>query len=209
MIKLINPNSYIKAIRFFWWRALIPLVIKSKKVALAKNVRFYGCPLISSSTDFSIEIGENCVICSSSRMTALGVNHPVILRTLTPGAKIVIGKNVGISGATICASSYIEIGDECLLGANVIVLDTDFHTVQPLRRRFNADWAEIGSKRTIIERNVFVGANAIILKGVRVGENSVIGAGSVVVTDVPPNTVFGGNPAKRISNLDSHGGYEN
>ena len=104
----------------------------------------------------------------------------------------------GISGATICAAVEVVLGAEVLLGANVIIADTDFHALRPHGRRFNDNPADIGSAPVGIGDNVFVGTGACILKGVTIGANSVIGAGAVVVGDIPPNVVAGGNPARVI-----------
>jgi len=60
---------------------------------------------------------------------------------------------------------------------------------------------DVAKKEVILEDNVWVGANAIILKGVRIGKNSVIGAGSVVTKDVPSNVVVAGNPAKIVRDM--------
>jgi acetyltransferase-like isoleucine patch superfamily enzyme len=155
-------------------------------------------PIITLANESIIEIRENAVICSDSEKTALGVNHPVVLRTLAPGAIIVIGKNTGISGGTICAATRVEIGNECLIGANVTIADTDFHPLNPQGRRHSNNPREIGTASIVIEDNVFIGTNVVILKGVRVGKNSVIGAGSVVTKDVPENAIVAGNPARLL-----------
>lgn len=67
-------------------------------------------PVISMARTGAIKIGERCSLCSVSEYTALGVSHPVILRTLDPAASIHVGAHTGISGATICAAKGIRIG---------------------------------------------------------------------------------------------------
>jgi len=169
---------------------------KFKKVLFGNNIIFYGKPIISAYTNQSISIGDNVVICSNAKDTALGVNHPVILRTLRENAILSIGSDTGISGATICVASSVKIGRGCLLGANVTIMDTDFHPIQSLNRRY--DQKNIGISEINIADNVFIGYNSIILKGVTIGENSIISAGSVVVNNIPSNVIAGGNPAKVI-----------
>jgi acetyltransferase-like isoleucine patch superfamily enzyme len=191
-------GRYARQVKDRWFRYLIQKRLKQLGVRAEKSVRFYGMPIITLANDSTIEIGERTVICSDSEMTALGVNHPVVLRTLAPGAAIVIGKNTGISGGSICAATRVEIGNECLIGANVTIADTDFHPINPQGRRHNNDPLAIGTEPIVIEDNVFIGTNVVILKGVRVGKNSVIGAGSVVTKDVPANAIVAGNPARLL-----------
>ena len=119
-----------------WWQLYVPYRLRAMGVELGHDVRFYGMPIVRVTKGSSIRIGNRVVICSDSRFTDLGVNHPVVLRTLRTGARIVIGDDTGISGGTICAASKIEIGKECLLGANVTLVDTDFHATKPEGRRF-------------------------------------------------------------------------
>lgn len=180
---------------------MIPLRLKQPGIYACKNVRFYGMPMISLVKGSTIRIGDNCVICSDSRMTTLAVNHPVLMRTLRSEAVITIGANTGISGGTICAATRIEIGKDCLIGANVVIVDTDFHPLNPIGRRSNSNWQDIVSRPIIIGENVFIGAEVLILKGVSIGENSIIGMGSVVTKNVPPNTIVAGNPAKMIRKI--------
>lgn len=151
--------------------------------------------------DSQIIIGDECVLCSSSSETALGVNHPVVLRTLSRRAAIKIGSNTGISGGSICSAVSVEIGRECLIGANVTISDTDFHPINPVGRAYNNNPLDIASLPVVVEDNVFIGTGAIILKGVRIGKNSVIGAGAVVTNDVPPDSIAAGNPAKVIRKI--------
>ena len=181
-----------------WWQLTVPVRLRAQGVELGKDVHFYGMPIVGMAKDSLIRIGDRVVLCSDSRFTALGVNHPVVLRTLRPGAEIVIGNDCGISGGSICAAIRVELGNECLLGANVTIADTDFHSIKPARRRLNNNPQEIGAAPVRIEDNVFIGTGALVLKGVRIGRNSVIGASSVVTKDVPPNSIAAENPAKII-----------
>jgi acetyltransferase-like isoleucine patch superfamily enzyme len=208
LMKLIAIHHYPRYVRGRWSFHLarkrekeLLKKIRRSGVIVALNVTFYGAPIISIAKDSAIEIGENCVICSDSNMTDLGVNHPVVMRTLRPGANIIIGSDTGISGGAICAAVSVKIGNECLIGANVVIADTDFHPINPLGRRYNLNSLEISAMPVEIEDNVFIGTSAIILKGVKIGKHSVIGAGSVVTKDVPPNSIVAGNPAKVLKRL--------
>lgn len=199
LIKLsIKISLYL---RISWSVILQPTYLRSLGATIGREVRLLGAPLVFIEKGANIQIGAHCVLCSDSSMTALGLSHPVVLRAINPGALISVGENTGISGATIVAAKQIKIGRECLIGANVIIVDTDFHTIAPLRRRFNSKSVEIGTAPVEIGDNVFIGANSIILKGVTIGTNSVVGAGSVVTRNVPSNAVVAGNPANIIRML--------
>ncbi|MGD9731525.1 MAG: DapH/DapD/GlmU-related protein [Desulfamplus sp.] len=149
-----------------------------------------------------ISIGNSCLICSRSSQTALGVSHPVILRTLQAGAELKIGSGVRMSGTTICSAQSIIIGDHCVIGANVIIVDTDFHSLNYLVRSSPDDARLAKSKPLKIGNDVFIGGNSTILKGVTIGDGAVIGAASVVTRDVPAGVIVAGNPAKIIGDIN-------
>jgi acetyltransferase-like isoleucine patch superfamily enzyme len=172
--------------------------LKSIGVVIGKDVRFYGMPIVDIAKGSSIKIGDRVVLCSDSRFTSLGVNHPVVMRTLRSGAEIVIGNDCGLSGSSICSASRVQLGNECLIGANVVISDTDFHPIEPFRRRFNNNSDAIKTAPVIIQDNVFIGTGVTILKGVNVGRNSVIGAMSLVLDDIQSDMIYGGVPAKFI-----------
>ncbi len=174
------------------------LVLHSSGATVGRGVATLGAPIVTLAPNSSIEIGDEVVLCSVSTDTALGVAHPVVLRTLRPSASITIGDDCGISGATICAAVSVSLGRRCLLGANVQIVDTDFHPLKPEGRRHSDDEREIAAAPVRIGDDVFIGANAIVLKGVVIGEGSVVGAGSVVTRSVPPRAIAAGNPAKVI-----------
>jgi acetyltransferase-like isoleucine patch superfamily enzyme len=183
------------------WRMFAFLIGRHSCVVLGKKVRFLGKPITSIANESKVHIGARTVICSDSRYTELGVNHPVIIRTLRPGAVISIGEDSGMSGTVLCAALSIAIGRDCLIGANVTITDTDFHSLNPVGRRYNKDFNSISAKPVAIGNNVFVGASSVILKGVSIGDNCVIGAGSVVTSDIPTNSIAAGNPARVIGKL--------
>jgi len=130
------------------------------------------------------------------RANPLGLSQPSVLRAMAPGAELVLASAVGISGSVLCAGLSIEIGESTIIGAGAMVLDNDFH--QPIGEW---DWttnSQSGAKPVKIGRGVFIGARAIILKGVTIGDRAVIGAGAVVARDVPARHVAFGNPARAV-----------
>lgn len=185
-----------------WWDKTIPYRLRFIGVEVEEGCHFYGMPIINMASRSRIKICKGATICSDARFTSLGVSHPTVLRTLTEGAEIVIGSDSGVSGGSISAAVSVSIGKQCLVGADVTIADTDFHSLNPNGRRFESDYSKITSKPVSISNNVFIGCHSIILKGVTIEENSVVGAGSVVTKNIPTNTIFAGNPAKKIGSID-------
>lgn len=125
----------------------------------------------------------------------------IYLEARCDSSKIIIAENVFINNCcTIIAErTSIHIGPNCLIGPNVKIFDSDFHNLQTDKRTNGIPESrpvEIGS-------NVFIGASVIILKGVSIGENTVIAAGSVVTKSFGDNVIIGGNPAKLLRKLES------
>lgn len=132
----------------------------------------------------------------------------------TPESNIIIGDNVFIGSETIidCACR-VEICDDVLISYQVIIQDSDNHSTRcSFRKNDNKDWKDrhhhnweiTATKPVKIAKGAWLGSRAIILKGVTIGEGSVVGAGSVVTRDVPPWTIVAGNPAKVIREILEH-----
>ena len=118
-----------------------------------------------------------------------------LLMTHRPEARIIVGDRVRLNGAAIQAATLIEIGDDAIL-ASCHVLDTDHHAADPSLRQ-----GAVPTRRVRIGRGAWIGG-AVILKGVSVGDGSVVGIGSVVTTDVPDHVVVAGNPARVVRRLE-------
>ncbi len=113
------------------------------------------------------------------------------------GARIVVGDNVIISpGVRISAGTEILIGTNSMIANGVYITDSDWHGIYNRVSTGN-------SKPVQIDQNVWIGDSATICKGVTIGENSIIGAGAVVVGNIPANSMAGGNPAKVLKTLDN------
>lgn len=200
MKKLFNFSHYPFYLRKIYWSLASATLFRNKGVVLTGDVECFGLPIVELKPGSKVVLGARLSLCSDSRHTALGVSRPVILRTLLSGAQISIGDESGLSGTTICAANSVRIGNRCLIGADVLIADTDFHPLAAENRRYKGA-SEAASKPVVIEDDVFVGARSIVLKGVTIGKGSVIGAGSVVTTDIPQFTVAAGNPARVIREI--------
>ena len=149
-----------------------------------------------------IEIGQQVCLQSHSSTNMVGLTNPCVLHCRENG-RIVIGDHSGGSSVVLSSQSSITLGRYVRLGGNVRIFDHDFHSLNYSFRRDGAtDVLNCRTKPVTIGDDVFVGTNSIILKGVRIGDRSVIGAGSVVSSDVPPDEIWAGNPASFVKKLE-------
>jgi len=170
------------------------LEARFKGVIFEGNAEILGRPMISVAKGGRLVVGRGVKIYSSVRTNPLGLSQPCALRALTPTAELILKEGVGISGAVICAGSRIEIGEGTILGAGAMVIDNDFH--QPVGEWGWSSDCATGARPIKVGRGVFIGARAIVLKGVTIGDRAVIGAGAVITKDVPARHIATGNPAK-------------
>lgn len=154
---------------------------------------FLGKTIFRTLPNADIIIGDRCRFNSSHRSNLIGVYSPCMVSTICRGAEIRIGCNCGFSGTVIAAALKIVLGDNVRCGANTLITDTDWHQDDP--RTGDDAPVEIGD-------NVWLGYGVKVLKGVKIGANTVIGAGSIVTHDIPANVVAAGNPCKVIKQLN-------
>ena len=167
---------------------------KSWGIDFGKGIHIIGTIILFRTPDSIIRIGNHCIFNSSSRLNFRGINHPCILQTGTPHAKIMIGNHVEMSGSSIVADHTVTIGNHVLIGANCQIGDRDGHS-----SRYKSS-----SKPIVIEDYVWLGMNVTVLKGVTIGEHSIIGANSVVTKDIPANCIAVGNPCKVIKEINTN-----
>lgn len=145
----------------------------------------------------SIKIGNNCTICGILRVDEKG--------------KIRIGDYTTIRyNSDLGAADSITIGSHVIISNNVTIIDNNSHPIEP-EIRYNMcesgfqselwKWKYSVSKPITIEDNVWIGEKSVVLKGVTIGEGSIIAMHSVVTKDVPPYTIVAGNPAKVVKTL--------
>ena len=179
-----------------WFKVFLKLM----KISYGKKLRLNGTPVIFAGKSAAMEIGDNVTINSSFLSNLIGLYQRTIIVARGEGSKVVIGNNVGISGATIYARKSIEIGDNTLIGGNAKILDNDFHPIE-IEARNADDKEKIGVRPIKIGKNCFIGCNALILKGTQLGDGCVVGAGAVVSGKYEDNCVIAGNPAKIVKKL--------
>ena len=177
--------------------SVIAARLRASGVKVGRSVLFYGPPIVAKHSRSEVSIDDDSVTaCSKSTRTALGVSHPVVLRTLKAGARLQIGKDTGISGGSICAATGITIGEGCLLGADCLTIETDFRQLSVERRRHSGVPEERRADEVTIGDGVFVGVRTIVLPDATIERGAVIEAGNTVRGAIPPGTVCAGAPAR-------------
>lgn len=172
---------------------------KSRGILIKGKVVFFGIPFIYKYPGSFISIGNNVEIRTFAISNFIGINRRTTISTHSNYARIEIGDNCGMSAAVIGAKESIRIGNFVLIGANVLITDFDWHSINALERNKSESSK---SRPVVIGNNVFIGYSSTILKGVEIGENSVIGAKSVVTSKIPANVIAAGNPCKVIKHLN-------
>ena len=150
------------------------------------RVRLRGRPAVSN--EGRMVIGERVQLVSTIATLELVADR---------GGLLEIGPRTLVNfGCSLVATDRVSIGAHCHVGPYTMMLDNDFHRVEPERRLERPP-----SKPITVEDNVWIGARVIVMAGVTIGKDACIGAGSVVTHDVPPRTLAAGVPAKVIREL--------
>jgi acetyltransferase-like isoleucine patch superfamily enzyme len=185
------PNFFGKLCFLFY------KIIYQKNIQFGKNIQCWGRFYLWKSPESSIVIGDNVRIVSNYLRSGVAMYSQLKLTAFFK-AIIIIGNSVAMVGTSItCRTTSIEIMDGTIIGPNVIIVDTDFHSLWPPDNR-TGNMGYENDRPVKICKNVWIGMGCTILKGVTIGENSIIAAGSIVTKDIPPNVLAGGNPAKVI-----------
>jgi acetyltransferase-like isoleucine patch superfamily enzyme len=163
------------------WPALNARVRLRKATSIGRRVTLRGNPAVTN--DGRMTIGNSVRLVSTVARLEL-----VTLRT----GHLEIGNNVFINyGSSLVSSAHVRIGDGCLIGTHVMVMDCDFHRVE------DKSW-DVTGQPVVLEDRVWLGNRSMVLKGVRIGHDAVVAAGSIVTHDVEPNTLVAGVPAKLV-----------
>jgi acetyltransferase-like isoleucine patch superfamily enzyme len=156
--------------------------LRYPNLLLAKDVIIKGSLQVSGPV--KVEIG------SGSR---LGKNVAIY-----GSGQLIVGQNVSLNGAKIGCDRKITIEDDCLI-SDCFLADSDYHNLEP-HLRHHPPSPKVSAPITI-ERNVWIGARATVMKGVRIGTNSVVGLGCIVRKSIPPNVVVIGNPQQVVKHF--------
>ncbi len=158
-------------------------------IDLGSNCSFVGQPYFRRHTESRISISGSCEFNSSPTSNSFGVNRPCIISSLREGAEIQIGFGCGFSGTVIGCGTRIILKENVRYGANKLITDTDWYL----------DDERSGPNRSvIIKRDVWLGVNVMVLKGVTIGENTIVSSGSIVTRTLPLRVIAAGRPARVI-----------
>ncbi|WP_438483674.1 acyltransferase [Oleiharenicola lentus] len=161
----------------------------SKCIKIGDNPVFVGAPWIKNNG--TLTIGHNAVIVSIGSGNPLWCFRPCTFH-VEAGGRIEVGNDFSASGCCLQAKTSIAIGNNVSLGANVTILDNDMHSLEnPCAR---GGIKESLSSAVVVEDDVWLGAGVTVLKGVRIGAGSVIGAGVVLRKSVPPGAIVTSAP---------------
>lgn len=177
-------------------------ILKINDVEFGRNVRLYNNFYLLKHMSAHIRLGDNFSFSSGSCFNPLSRN---IKGSIYAGrnACICIGNNVGVSSACIWAANSIIIGNNVKIGSDSIILDTDCHSLDYIKRRSTK--TDIGNSAPIyIGDDVMIGTRCIILKGVTIGERTIIGSGSIVTKSIPSDCIAAGNPCKVIKKIENN-----
>jgi acetyltransferase-like isoleucine patch superfamily enzyme len=167
------------------------------KLILNSNVKFKKIPSIIILFNSKIVLQEGVLLNSSNNNYHINMFNGVKLMADGNQAEIVIGKNSRIHGTCIHAKKKIIIGENCLIAANCQIIDSNAHDLQMNQPSNRLNTIDEG-KDIEIGNNVWIGAGTTILGGTTIGAGSVVSANSVIKGNIPPNCIFGGNPASII-----------
>lgn len=186
-------------IRIYFCNIINRIQFAVKNVRYGKNSKIFGIVTVTGTG--KLVLGENVEINSAAWKNRIGGDIKTVFSTFENGL-IEVGNDSGISNSTLVARDRITIGNFVNIGGNCKIYDNDFHSLNFEERKKGIEDKDIAVKPVCIKDGAFIGAHCIILKGVTVGEYSVVGAGSVVTKDIPDYEIWAGNPAKKVGSIE-------
>lgn len=198
LLKLLRAPGVLA--KLFVDRIYAPALLRVHATACGTGILCFGLPVVSRHPNAVLRFGHGVSLYSRPTSNVLQLARPCRVAACGYGTVLEIGNNVSMSGVTIVAYKRISIGDRTMIGAEAMIMDTDFHPLDPRQRAANPT-AGAKSRPIEIGCDVFIGARAIILKGVRIGDGAVIGAAAVVTRDVAEGEIVAGNPARTIGSI--------
>lgn len=187
------------------YRTIKPVISRGTGNSIYLQSQLHNSTITIDGSHNSVKIGKDCVI-NNCEITISGNNNHLIIEDtarLLGGAEIIlegdailhIGRNAGVRKVSFIAKdAKIDIGELCMFSNNIIVRNHDSHKVLMDGKIVNQ------AKDIVLDRHVWIGQNVTILKGVDIGENSILALGSVITKSCPAGCIMAGNPAKIVKN---------
>jgi len=178
----------------------------NSEIRVGTHIKIMGpLPYLKVPKGGRVEIGNEVCLNSSQKYSNTALTTTVKLVTGFEGI-IKIGNNCDLNGTCIVSYNEVIIGNYCQIASSSIITDTDFHPINPKIRLMQMKgesfpFCNVNKKKIEIGNNVWIGWGVVILKGVKIGDNSIVAAGAVVVNDVPDNVIVAGNPAVVVKQI--------
>lgn len=182
----------VKKHLFFLKYAVVSVFLRLRGVCVGRRCIISGWPVFFRCRGSVIRIGNNAVLHSRKKYNAL-ITSRMVLATLEPGAVIEIGDHCGLSGSKIVCACKVSLGSYTIVGPDTLIYDCKEHEYSPETGWLNR--TRRTGKPVCIGKRCYIGTKCIILKGVHIGDDCVIAAGTVVTKDVPSGHLASGNPA--------------
>jgi acetyltransferase-like isoleucine patch superfamily enzyme len=184
--------------RQIWWPLTAKILYREplmryRCASVGRRLQLEG-PIPEMHGNGRIEIGDDVRI--GDRCTW------VVGFKVSENPELIIGNRVSVNYQNlISVAKSLQIGDDTMIAANVQIFDNISHPLSPSRRLRHDPFTLEESAPVLIGKNCWVGTNSIVMRGVTIGDNSVVAAGSIVTKSVPPNTLVAGNPAAPIKQI--------
>jgi hypothetical protein len=174
------------------WGGFYKFFARCRGVEFLGSCEFMGRPKFKLYPGTRVIVGAGCKFLSGHKDNLIGINRPCIVSVYNEGTVVKIGEGTGFSGTVIGAFKGVTIGCHVKCGANTLITDGDWHP---------EDARSGEPKEVVIGDHVWLGVGAMVLKGAKIGDYTIIGANSVVTGEIPANVVAAGNPCKVIRAL--------
>jgi acetyltransferase-like isoleucine patch superfamily enzyme len=187
------------AVAIYAWSVVAYLRLRAHGATVGRGLRVSGPIRLHCHRTGSIRIGDGCRIHSGFTGNPVGGGSRMAI-WIGRGGRLTLGDRVGLGNSTIVCMRAVSIGDDAFVGGDCKVYDTDFHSLDPGERSLSGNPGARTAPVAIGPR-AFVGGHSILLKGITIGAEAVVGAGSVVRRDVPEGQLWAGNPASFVRDL--------
>lgn len=189
------------AARLTYDKTVVPFWLHQLGIKFGPNCRFEGMPIVKLGLSGHIRLGHHVILFSRTDSNPHSIPHPVILALYGSEARIDIGDYTALSGVSISVRTAVTIGKYVQIGPGACLWDNDGHALDATERREAGPNQTVKCGPIVIEDDAFIGARAMIMKGVTIGKGAIVGASSLVTKDVSAGDIVVGNPARVVGSV--------